>query len=92
MGVKYFAASVDRPETNMQFAASLGLDYPILSDPTKVTARAYGVLGSTGMARRWTFVVGGDGRLLAIDRDVKPGSHGKDIVDRLRALGLRERT
>lgn len=92
LGVKYFAASVDTPDTNAQFAASLGLDYPILSDPTKETARAYGVLGASGFAQRWTFVVGGDGRILAIDKQVKPGTHGADVVDKLRALGVRERT
>jgi len=31
--VAYFAASVDTPEDNKKFAESLGLDYPILSDP-----------------------------------------------------------
>jgi peroxiredoxin Q/BCP len=40
MGAALFAASVDAPEANKQFAASLGLDYPILSDPTKETAKA----------------------------------------------------
>ena len=29
----YFTASVDDAETNNKFAESLGLDYPILSDP-----------------------------------------------------------
>ena len=92
LGVKYFAASVDSPETNARFAESLGLDYPILSDPTKQTARAYGVLGASGFAQRWTFYIGPNGRLLAIDKAVKPGTHGLDVVERLRALGLRERT
>jgi thioredoxin-dependent peroxiredoxin len=92
IGVQYFAASVDPPETNARFAASLGLDYPILSDPTKDTARAYGVLGASGFAQRWTFFIGADGRLLAIDKTVKPGTHGADVVEKLRGLGLREHT
>ena len=92
LGVKYFAASVDAPETNAKFAASLGLDYPILSDQTKETARAYGVLAASGFAQRWTFVIGSDGRVLAIDKHVKPGTHGVDVVEKLRALGVRERT
>jgi thioredoxin-dependent peroxiredoxin len=91
LGVKFFAASVDKPETNASFAASLGLDFPILSDPTKETARAYGVLGPTGFAQRWTFFIGG-GRVLAIDTQVKAGTHGSDVVQKLRALGIREPT
>ena len=86
----YFAASTDSAETNARFAESLGLDYPILSDPTKQTARAYGVLGVTGMASRWTFFIGADGRILDIDRNVSARTHGADVVDRLkRVLGSR---
>jgi peroxiredoxin Q/BCP len=90
--VQYFAASVDDPRTNAEFARSIGADYPILSDPTKATARAYGVLGASGFARRWTFFIGRDGRLLEIDRDVSARSHGRDVADRLTALGVQHRT
>jgi len=81
--VRYFAASVDSPETNAKFASSLGVDYPILSDPTKAVARAYGVLGPSGMASRWTVYIGRDGRILDIDKQVRAASHGADVAKRL---------
>jgi thioredoxin-dependent peroxiredoxin len=90
--VQYFAASVDDPDTNAAFAKSLGVDYPILSDPTKAAARAYGVLGASGFARRWTFVIGRDGVVLAIDKHVAAASHGPDLVEKLKALGVQQRT
>jgi peroxiredoxin Q/BCP len=90
--VRYFAASVDNVDTNAKFAASLGVDYPILSDPTKATARAYGVLGPSGFAQRWTFFIGREGRVLAIDRQVSAATHGTDIVEKLKALGVQQRT
>jgi thioredoxin-dependent peroxiredoxin len=90
--VQYFAVSVDKPETNAAFAASLDLDYPILSDPTRDTARAWGVLDTSGFAQRWTFIVGPDGRILAIDRRVSSGTHGSDIGGMLKALGVQEHT
>jgi len=34
---------VDDAETNKKFAQSLAADYPLLSDPTKQVAKAYGV-------------------------------------------------
>ena len=83
---RYFAASVDRPETNAKFAASLGIDYPILSDPTKAVARAYGVLAPSGMASRWTVYIGRDGRILDIDKKVSPSTHGADVARRLTEL------
>jgi thioredoxin-dependent peroxiredoxin len=88
-GVQYFAASVDHPATNAEFAASLDLDYPILSDPSMETARAYGVLAPSGFARRWTFVIGMDGRILAIDRKVSSATHGSDVAASLTKLGVR---
>jgi peroxiredoxin Q/BCP len=86
LDVRYFAASVDTSEANTRFATSLGIGYPILSDPTKEVARAYGVLASSGFASRWTFYIGADGRILDIDKKVRPASHGREVVARLNEL------
>ena len=65
------------------------MDYPILSDPEKITARAYGVVtDKRSVPFRWTFYIGKDGKILAIDKSVKAGSHGKDIAARLKELGV----
>ena len=85
-GAAFFAASVDSVETNRRFAESLGIAYPILSDPTKETARAYGVLAPSGYASRWTFYIGADGRILDIDKKVSASTHGRDVVKRLSEL------
>ena len=86
LNVSYFAVSVDSADTNRRFAESLGLVFPILSDPTKEVARAYGVLGSSGFASRWTFYIGADGRMLDIDTKVSAASHGSDVVAKLTDL------
>jgi thioredoxin-dependent peroxiredoxin len=86
--VQFFAASVDSPETNADFAGALDLEYPILSDVSRDVARAYGVLGASGFASRWTFYIGLDGRILDIDRRVRTASHGRDVAMRLTALGI----
>ena len=85
---RYFGASVDTVETNRRFAESLGIDYPILSDPSKAVARAYGVLRATGLPARYTFYIGKDGRVLDVDRQVRPASHGLDMTGKLTALGV----
>jgi peroxiredoxin Q/BCP len=87
--VVYFTASCDTPEENARFAESLGLDYPILSDPTKETAKAYGVLNAQrGVPLRWTFFIGPDGKILAIDKAVKTETHGQDVAAKLQELGV----
>jgi peroxiredoxin Q/BCP len=63
------------------------VDFPILSDPTKQTARAYGVLGMLGMASRATVYIDVDGRLITIDRNVSARTHGADVVAALKKLG-----
>jgi thioredoxin-dependent peroxiredoxin len=84
----YFAASVDDPETNKKFAESLEADYPILSDPEKKAAAAYGVLGAPGFAARTTFYIDPDGRILEVDRKVSVKTAGEDVARKLGELGV----
>ena len=88
----YFAVSCDTPEQNKKFAESLDADYPILSDPTCETAKAYGVLPpEKKTASRVTFYIGKDGKILQVDSKVKTASHGEDIAARLKELGVPEK-
>ena len=86
--VQCFAASVDTPQVNAEFASALGLSYPILSDPDRTVARAYGVLAASGFASRWTFYIATDGRIIHIDKHVRAASHGSDVAARLMELGI----
>ena len=86
--VAYFMASVDSFEDNKGFAEQHKADFPLLADPTKETATAYGVLGAMGVARRWTFYIGKDGRILAIDKQVEPATSAEDIAAKLAELGV----
>ena len=86
--VAYFTASVDSIEKNAEFAKSLDLDYPILSDPSKEFARALGCLNDRGMSNRWTYYIGKDGKILHVDKSVKTAEHGETIAQQLVELGL----
>jgi len=104
--VVYFMASVDPLEDNIKFAKATTVDvlganqkidkkeadFPILSDPTKEIAKAYGVLSERGVANRWTFYVGKDGRILAIDKAVKPATSAEDMAAKLGELGVKSKT
>lgn len=90
--VAYFTASCDKEEVNAKFAKSLELDYPVLSDPTKEVGKAYGLLMPGGkMAKRWTVIVGKDGKILAIDKEVKAKKHGEDLVKMLGELKIEKK-
>jgi peroxiredoxin Q/BCP len=83
--------SVDDAETNKRFAEEHDADFPILSDPGKTVATSYGVLGTTGLARRWTFYIGPDGKILEIDKAVRTGTAGEDLAAKLAALGVKKK-
>lgn len=105
--VTYFMASVDPLEKNVEFAKATSVtlgqgansrvvekkeaDFPILSDPTKETAKAYGVLNEqAGIANRWTFYIGRDGTIQAIDKDVskRVQTSAEDMAAKLGEIGV----
>lgn len=91
--VAYFTASTDTVEKNADFAKSLDLDYPILCDPEGKNAAKFGVLKPDGVAaNRVTFIIGEDGKILAVEDKVKTESHGKDLAEQLGKLGVAKKS
>jgi len=101
--VAYFMASVDPLEENIKFAKATSVklgekivekkeaDFPMLSDPDKSVAKAYGVLNERGIASRWTFYVDRNGRIAAIDKMVRPETSAEDMVAKLGELKVATR-
>jgi len=104
--VANFMASVDSIEDNTAFAKATSVklgdqvvekkeaDFPMLSDPTKETAKAYGVLHERGFSNRWTFYIDKTGKVVAIDTAVRPATSAEDMLAKLtpeRPIGSRRR-
>jgi peroxiredoxin Q/BCP len=102
LDVTYFMASTDSIEQNIAFANATSVDlgerggivekeaadFPMLADPTMATARDYGVLmEGRDAAARWTFYIGPDGRISAIDKAVNPERSAEDMIAKLQELG-----
>ncbi len=81
-------ASVDSIEDNTGFAEKNQATFPILADPSKTTAQAYGVLGGHGYANRWTYYIDPQGVIVKIDKNVNPMTAGESLVANLEALGV----
>ncbi len=91
--VAFFMASVDTVEQAKAFGDEHGAKFPLLSDPDKKIADAYGTLrdygGSIGVvSQRWTFYIGKDGRIAAIDKAVKPATSAEDVAAKLAMLNI----
>ncbi len=94
--IALFMASVDDLDTNTRFAKEHVAPFPILADPGKAVARAYGVIRldrppDQQFAARWTFYIGPDGRIAAIDRNPTTGTAGETMIRKLDELGVRKR-
>jgi thioredoxin-dependent peroxiredoxin len=88
LNVAYFTASVDKAEDNKKFAESLDLDYPILSDPDKTVANAYGVMSARGFANRWTFYIDKEGVIKHIEKKVSTDKAAEQLTEKVKELGL----
>ena len=83
--------SVDTLEDNKAFALKEQADFPMLANPDKKVAFAYGVISPDApserqFARRWTYYIDPSGKIAFIDKAVKPATSGQDIVARLGEL------
>jgi peroxiredoxin Q/BCP len=88
--------SVDTLEDNKAFAAKEHADFPMLANPDKKVAFAYGVFPADApperqFARRWTFYIDPSGKIAMIDKQIHPASSGQDIVSHLGELKVPER-
>lgn len=83
--------SVDDIETNTRFAKENEADFPILSNPDKDVATAYGVLSPAGFARRWMFFIGADGKILKIDKSGSTAAAGELLATTLAELGVKRK-
>ncbi|HEU4653806.1 MAG TPA: peroxiredoxin [Steroidobacteraceae bacterium] len=66
------------------------LPFTLLADPSKQTARTYGVLknylGAMELARRETFLIDPDGRIVKYYPDVEPKGHSQAVLKDLQEL------
>jgi thioredoxin-dependent peroxiredoxin len=89
-------ASVDTLEDNTKFAKDNDADFPILADPSKDTAKAYGVIRTDvppekQFAARWTYYIGPDRKILAIDKSPTTATAGAVMVKKLDELGIKKK-
>ncbi len=88
-----FGVSVDSAKSHAKFIAKHELPFPLLVDEDHAIVDAFGVWVEKSMygkkymgTERSTFVIGGDGKLKAILRKVKPAEHAELVLAELSIL------
>lgn len=75
-------------DSHEAFAGKHGFNFPLLADPDKEVAAAYGTLGPIGFPRRSVFIVDADGTIRYAHRAIAGLTYRpvSELVDELRKL------
>ncbi|GAA6621669.1 peroxiredoxin [Scytonema sp. NUACC26] len=82
--VVVLGVSVDDEASHQAFTQKYNLNFPLLADTQKTLVKDYDVDGG-GYAKRVTYVIDGNGKIIHVDSSVNTSSHASDV---LTALGL----
>jgi peroxiredoxin Q/BCP len=86
--------SVDDVESHKKFSEKHGLPFPILADADKVTAKEYGVLkrflGTVQLAKRDTFLIDPQGKIVRHYPDVDPKGHSQLVLKDIKELSAKQ--
>ncbi len=85
--LRVFGVSADSIASHRKFISKKELPYPLISDESRAIVEAYGVwveksfMGKTFMGiERSTFVIGPDGKILAVLEKVSPATHLEQLL------------
>ena len=82
--VVVLGVSADDEASHQQFTQKYNLNFPLLADTDKSLIQAYDVDGG-GYAKRVTYVIDGNGKVIHVDSSINTSSHASDV---LATLGL----
>ncbi|OUL19993.1 peroxiredoxin [Nostoc sp. 106C] len=82
--VVVLGVSADDEASHQAFTAKYNLNFPLLADTDKSLIKAYDVDGG-GYAKRVTYVIDPNGKIIHVDSTVNTATHASDV---LTALGI----
>lgn len=85
-GWEVVGVSTDGVLSHKRFEQKYHLNFPLLADPDKELAHAFGVLAPMGYARRATFLVGANGVIRHVFPKVSPKGHAEEVLRKIEEL------
>lgn len=89
-GIDVYGVSKDTVASHVKFKTKYKLPFPLISDPDKVLAQAFGAWGEKNMYGkkvfgiiRCTFVIDESGKIASVYPKVKPDDHAEQILEDL---------
>jgi thioredoxin-dependent peroxiredoxin len=85
--VEVIGVSFDSADSHKQFIAQYNLNFTLLADPEGKIADAYGVrMEGKNMAKRVSFLIGLDGKIVHVTDSGKPDVHFNEMKDAIAGL------
>ena len=84
-GVTVIGISTDTMDSHKAFATHHGLPFHLVSDESGTIAKSFGVPNHAGFLSRQTFVIGADGNVKKIYRDVDVSKHVSEVLADLKS-------
>jgi peroxiredoxin Q/BCP len=81
-GIVVLGVSADDEAGHQAFTQKYSLNFPLLADTDKSIITAYDVDGG-GYAKRVTYIIDGDGKIIYVDAAVNTSTHASDILAKL---------
>jgi peroxiredoxin Q/BCP len=89
LGAQVVGISVDDSASHAEFAKKYHLPFPLLADKTTAVAARYGALTNLGLikfAKRYTFLIDPQGKVVRIYTKVETSKHSTEIIKDLQEL------
>ncbi len=77
--VVVLGVSADDEASHQAFTQKYNLNFPLLADTNKTLIAAYDVDGG-GYAKRVTYVIDGNGKIVHVDANVNTSNHASDVL------------
>jgi peroxiredoxin Q/BCP len=81
-----FAVSVDSVNSQSEFVKEYRVPYLHLSDPKKIACKKYAGTNIAGLPKRSTFIIGKNGIIQDVMREIDAASHGQEILNSLKKI------
>jgi thioredoxin-dependent peroxiredoxin len=93
LNAEVVGVSTDDVGSHVKFTKKYSLPFALLSDKHAVVAKSYGAawkLGPLSKAKRHSFIISQDGKIVQIFRKVNAKDHSKEIIAALKSLQATE--
>ncbi|MDB9466131.1 peroxiredoxin [Dolichospermum circinale CS-1225] len=81
-GIVVLGVSADDEAGHQAFTQKYNLNFPLLADTDKSIITAYDVDGG-GYAKRVTYIIDGNGKIIDVDASVNTSTHASDVLAKL---------